>query len=706
MALTAAEVYRDFVTDGVPSSEWHQPKKSEIRALLTRYEQIINAFLSNGGVIYSSLSALNDDLTKAANTMAWVAEDATAANNGVYRKIGASGSGSWTRVADLPYSFIVATDVGAGTPNAIQATSALPISSSALVLLNVYEANTGSPVTVSFNGGSSLTIKTNSGNDVSPGGLQSGMLVVGRVSGSIFRLVSDQVAAAIIAQAEALVQEAKDARNAAVAAAGSVQRTEFATVALAEASQPDAIPAFVRVAGLMSPDDGGGGLYGDPAEAEPAIGPKIFIPHVNRWFTGTETVMDIMRFGARRLGAGSTAVAANNAAFADAKEWLHGRLIAGALPELQFGPGVYDYDDFPNFAKNRARVIGQGEVKLRFHGSGPALVLDGQAQTTTPPYSDGVWEMKFKGFQVEAPQSAFGDGIVIKAIHESDFDLECRGARLAGLRLHWLVSSRIRYRCAGNGFGWYDNNIADYAIFIDDHDTPLDFNDDGQEDYTATSFTRIHFDTTGTVYGIWAAQSNGNMLMGTAQAHQQTGILLAGPCQDNVIFNSDFEVNAVYDIHIQGKGNTVRDSVTLKSVQIDLDARGNRIEGGVHSKITLGPATTGNVISTKLVARSGDGTISDSGFGNVIAGTWDDVNTRVWKRPKQTLTVTPSGTLYAYQNPYGDPLVISITGGTVASISINAEQVGGATGGQFLLPPGAVAQWDATVAPTVKVWGL
>nr|CAD6436888.1 hypothetical protein REQ54_04129 [Rhizobium sp. Q54] len=27
--------------------------------------------------------------------------------------------------------------------------------------------------------------------------------------------------------------------------------------------------------------------------------------------------------------------------------------------------------------------------------------------------------------------------------------------------------------------------------------------------------------------------------------------------------------------------------------------------------------------------------------GNVIAGTWDDVTTRVWKRPKQTLTVTP-----------------------------------------------------------------
>lgn len=37
--LTAAEVYRDFETDGVPSSGAHKPKKSEIRALLGGYER-------------------------------------------------------------------------------------------------------------------------------------------------------------------------------------------------------------------------------------------------------------------------------------------------------------------------------------------------------------------------------------------------------------------------------------------------------------------------------------------------------------------------------------------------------------------------------------------------------------------------------------------------------------------------------------------
>lgn len=215
---TAAEVFRDYVTDGVPSSGAKKPKKSEIRGLLKGYEDIISAFLSSGGLIYSSLAALNADLAHDANSMAWVVGDATAANNGIYRKVGASGTGSWVRVADLPYSFIVASDVGDGTPDAIVATSSLPVSGSALVLLNIYETNTGSPVTVAFNGSSPLTIKTNSGNDVAAGGLVSGMLVMGRVSGTTFRIVTDQVSTAIVAAAEAAQALTEDARDETLAA--------------------------------------------------------------------------------------------------------------------------------------------------------------------------------------------------------------------------------------------------------------------------------------------------------------------------------------------------------------------------------------------------------------------------------------------------------------------------------------------------------
>lgn len=267
MALTAAEVFRDFVTDGIPSSGNNHPAKAAIRTLLGQYERAIDAFMVSGGVIYASKEAIDADLDHDANSMAWVVGDATAANNGIYQKQGASGTGSWTRVADLPYSFIVASDVGDGTPDAIVATSSLPISGSALVLLNIFEENTGSPVTVSFNGGAPLTIKTNSGNDIAPGGLAAGMLVFGYISGATFRLISDQVSSAIVAQAE-------DARDVAIAAAGSVVTRDYDTVsALSSLTVPSAAGA-IRVFGNDVPGDDNGGepvtLFRDTSEAKPA----------------------------------------------------------------------------------------------------------------------------------------------------------------------------------------------------------------------------------------------------------------------------------------------------------------------------------------------------------------------------------------------------------------------------------------------------
>lgn len=206
---SGAQVWRDYVTDGVPASGSYEPQKSSIRAWSGSVESLLSS-VSSAAAIFDTRANLFATLTYVANTLAWVVADGTAAFNGIYRKSGGSGTGSWARVADLPYSFIVASDVGDGEPNAIEATSSLPISSSALVILNVFETNTGSPVTVAFNGGSPLTVKTNSGNDLEVGGLVPGALLVGLVSGSTFRLVSDQSSAALQAAAEAAKDHAEE----------------------------------------------------------------------------------------------------------------------------------------------------------------------------------------------------------------------------------------------------------------------------------------------------------------------------------------------------------------------------------------------------------------------------------------------------------------------------------------------------------------
>ncbi|MEQ1406158.1 hypothetical protein ABK249_14550 [Neorhizobium sp. Rsf11] len=253
MATTAATVYRDYETDGVPASGNHKVKKPDIRTLLTGYEGIINAFTAGGGFIYTSRAALFADLAHDANSSAWVIGDATTAYNGIYMKSGASGTGSWTRVADLPFSFIIASDVGAGTANAIQATTSIPVSASALVWMNVFEANTTSAVTVSFNGGAPLAIKTNSGNDPSVGGLAAGMIIMGVVSGSTFRLVSDQTSSAIVAAAEA-----------AAAAANAGNLANIATLsALPDESVETMVSLSIRpsIACHTTSLDGGGGSF-------------------------------------------------------------------------------------------------------------------------------------------------------------------------------------------------------------------------------------------------------------------------------------------------------------------------------------------------------------------------------------------------------------------------------------------------------------
>lgn len=153
MTLTASEVYRDFVTDGVPSSGAWKPLKKDIRNLLTA--------MSNGD-------------------------------------------------ADGIYDFIPASNVGAGTPNALKATTAVALPSApngALVAVNVYVDNTSSPVTVQFNDGTIYTVKTNSGNDVATGGLVAGSVIAGYISGTTFRMLSDQASAAIQAAAEAALAE-------------------------------------------------------------------------------------------------------------------------------------------------------------------------------------------------------------------------------------------------------------------------------------------------------------------------------------------------------------------------------------------------------------------------------------------------------------------------------------------------------------------
>ncbi len=271
----------DVVFADGPASHPHQPYKPDIRRIFRQIEQVIDAFTSSGGVIYASKAAIDADLARPANTMAWVLGDVVAANNGIYRKVGASGAGNWARAGDLPYSFILASNVGAGTPSAIQVTTSIPVSGSSLILLQIAEDFAGIAATVSFNGAAPLTIKTNSGEDVR--NLAGGSVVYGVISGGVFRLANDEAIASLIyhardeavaaadradAEADRSHDEADRSEAARDIAAGYASDAVsqgnvpiYATaVGVAALIIPEGINAF-RTNGYYATGDGGGRLY-------------------------------------------------------------------------------------------------------------------------------------------------------------------------------------------------------------------------------------------------------------------------------------------------------------------------------------------------------------------------------------------------------------------------------------------------------------
>ncbi|MBL4800172.1 MAG: hypothetical protein JKY50_22480 [Oleispira sp.] len=169
----------------------------------TEVEAIVDLALASGGfLLYETKAALDADLDHPANTGAMVLGD-SAANDGIYSKSGVSGAGSWTKVAEpLTSGFVKAVDDG-GTANAIEATTDATVNETQFITVPIVLENTSGTVTVGFNGGSALTIKTISGNDPVIGGFTAGAIVSGYINGSEFQLLSDQTSAAIQAAAEA-----------------------------------------------------------------------------------------------------------------------------------------------------------------------------------------------------------------------------------------------------------------------------------------------------------------------------------------------------------------------------------------------------------------------------------------------------------------------------------------------------------------------
>lgn len=214
--LTAKQVWRNYVTDRIPSSGNHDVVKSDVRTLLTDYEAQLAAIATEAnfqGEWDASTGTFPGSGTAAKGDSYLVTTAGTV--DGQFFAIGdkivalinnASTStydANWGRIPANARSFVQATDAGAGTADAIQVTTDDVVADGTLVVFTPFENTTSSPVTLSINGGTDLTIKTPRGTNAS--GLTTTQAVYVEIveTASEARMLNDQDISALVAQAEA-----------------------------------------------------------------------------------------------------------------------------------------------------------------------------------------------------------------------------------------------------------------------------------------------------------------------------------------------------------------------------------------------------------------------------------------------------------------------------------------------------------------------
>lgn len=222
-------VFRDFVIDGLPSSGSWNPRKLEIRQLLTEWWQTLIALVADAGGL------------------------------------------------ELP-NLLISMTVTGGDENNIIAEANLPVPSSpgvAVFSIVIEEANTG-PVTI--NG---KPLLSNTGNPLAAGALAADGIYLFLDNGDSYRLLSDYVSSSIVAAAEAAQQAAENAQSAAEAArdaaegaAETVVVARYNSKAGVEAATVDAAVQSIQLTGYYAAGDGGGALY-KRVETEPAHAGKI-----------------------------------------------------------------------------------------------------------------------------------------------------------------------------------------------------------------------------------------------------------------------------------------------------------------------------------------------------------------------------------------------------------------------------------------------
>lgn len=314
-------------------------------------------------------------------------------------------------------------------------------------------------------------------------------------------------------------------------------------------------------------------------------------------------------FNVKDFGAKGDGVTDDTTALQAARDFLAG--LAGPAT-LVFPAGIYKYSVSPNWAIYDAQIYGQGEVRLRYTGVGNAVIIDGGATGV------GTWNMRMRGFLVEAPTTAL-NGVYVRAVHASQFEFKVLGcgSTSAGVRTEWCVLSAFWIGVSVNHEGWYQPAGAAAArpydgIFVGSRSAP-----------EPTSYCNFYVTDIAGVADIGIYLSNtlaNNFYGGSSEACALYGVFAGLNAVGDKFWGVDFEANGSVDVYMTAAADIALiecDSQTLTYISTGC-LRAN-VVGGRYKTLTIDSTANSTVVNGAKVNRFNDGsTFTDTGVNTRI----------------------------------------------------------------------------------------
>jgi hypothetical protein len=545
---TASSAFRDYNTDGVPASGAHNPVKREIRNLFSIVDQL-SVSSTGGGAAFTTKAQADANLAYAALSMASVVADNNPTLNGIYQKQGASGTGSWLRIADLPNE-VISLQASGGSANVITATAfpQAPVTpQSKLFILTPASANTG-PVTLAVPGisaGAALEVRNAfdaplAANSLLPG---SQILMAWR-SGHYQILVSASVDAdAILANVVSARDDAEDARDQAEAAVALIanQVSQFETRASAAATTIPAGVNSIRIVRYATGHPISNAFYVPGT----STGPLAFQEASGAWWQ-----LDISgSLSAMSCGATGDGITNDFAAITSAIA-----LAVAFSKSLYFPDGVYCHGSTIEWNKaNNTRVFGGKRVTFKHTGTGVAHSFSG---ITTAGSGDGFkrnsWFWGDRATVQGNPAGGTTIGVYINNWHWSYMQVKIRdcatafkgentGAPSAAAAVESVFDVYVS-PAGGETF----NVACGYGMYLDL--------------FAACTFINptIEVCGSGNVFAVLLTNnSNGNLFLGgTFESNIYGGCIIGSTSERNTFINTHCEVHGYRDWQIDGNQNT------------------------------------------------------------------------------------------------------------------------------------------------------